>query len=164
MFRRARGLTRMFWRLERVGEIITSSAHPFSSCLRRGRLVPNLARSIMSDAPDTLTLILSEAVLRRQKGETIDVEEYCRRFPELAPLIRRRLPQALAQADFASPPAVVSDQPPAAALQVGPYQLLEQLGQGGMGQVFKARHGRLGKLVALKLIHPGRLDHPDARR
>jgi WD40 repeat protein len=44
-----------------------------------------------------------------------------------------------------------------ADLVVGPYQLLARLGGGGMGQVFKARHSRLGKVVALKLIHPQRL-------
>ena len=39
-----------------------------------------------------------------------------------------------------------------ARLAVGPYLLLERLCEGGTGQVFKARHRRLDKLVALKLI------------
>ena len=32
------------------------------------------------------------------------------------------------------------------------YELLELLGEGGMGQVFKARHKRLGKLFAVKSL------------
>ena len=40
----------------------------------------------------------------------------------------------------------------AARLRVGPYHLLDRLGEGGMGQVFRARHGWLGNIVALKLI------------
>jgi serine/threonine protein kinase len=37
-------------------------------------------------------------------------------------------------------------------LRLGPYVLLERLGAGGMGEVFKARHDRLNRTVALKLI------------
>jgi serine/threonine protein kinase len=36
---------------------------------------------------------------------------------------------------------------------VGPYRLLESLGQGGMGTVFLAEHTKLHKQVAIKLVH-----------
>src|SRR5262249_33547527 len=47
-------------------------------------------------------------------------------------------------------------------LVLGSYILLERLGEGGMGQVFKARHRNLGRTVAVKLIRKERLDNPDA--
>ena len=36
--------------------------------------------------------------------------------------------------------------------KVGPYQLLGFIGQGGMGRVYKAKHDRLGRIVALKVL------------
>jgi serine/threonine-protein kinase len=37
---------------------------------------------------------------------------------------------------------------------VGPYKIIEQLGQGGMATVFKAYHPALDRYVALKALHP----------
>jgi serine/threonine protein kinase len=47
-----------------------------------------------------------------------------------------------------------------AGQQLGPYQLLEPLGEGGMGRIFKARNVLLDRLVALKLIRSELLAHP----
>src|SRR5579884_2275125 len=44
------------------------------------------------------------------------------------------------------------------------YVLLERLGAGGMGEVFKAKNWKLGRVVALKLIRKERLTNPDALR
>jgi serine/threonine-protein kinase len=42
-------------------------------------------------------------------------------------------------------------------LNIGPYILLDRLGEGGMGQVFKARHRHMQRTVALKLIRKEKL-------
>jgi serine/threonine protein kinase len=39
-------------------------------------------------------------------------------------------------------------------LHLGPYLLLERIGEGAMGQVFKARQSSLHRLVALKVVRP----------
>jgi serine/threonine protein kinase len=48
--------------------------------------------------------------------------------------------------------------------RLGQYQLLECLGAGGMGQVFKACHALMNRTVALKVLRGQDLDHPDAVR
>jgi eukaryotic-like serine/threonine-protein kinase len=37
--------------------------------------------------------------------------------------------------------------------KLGPYEIVSQIGAGGMGEVWKARDPRLGRTVAIKVSH-----------
>ena len=49
-------------------------------------------------------------------------------------------------------------------LVYGPYVVLNRLGQGGMGVVYRARHHKLGRIVALKVVRQERLGSPATQR
>jgi serine/threonine protein kinase len=48
-----------------------------------------------------------------------------------------------------------------AKFNLGPYQVIDSIGQGGMGQVFKAEHRLMGRIVAIKVL-PRHRSTPEA--
>lgn len=49
-------------------------------------------------------------------------------------------------------------------LRLGPYEVIERIGAGGMGVVYRARDVRLDRIVALKILPPSAARHAEARR
>jgi serine/threonine-protein kinase len=70
---------------------------------------------------------------------------------EVISLLERRDAQEL----FARPSALerleASVERPAPGARLGPYEILELIGTGGMGQVYRARDSRLARIVAIKV-------------
>jgi len=62
------------------------------------------------------------------------------------------------------PTDLEKSQPVEIQLLDGRYEILELLGQGGMGTVIKARHARLHKLVAIKVLNAGLLNDENRAR
>ena len=50
-----------------------------------------------------------------------------------------------------------------AGTRLGPYQILAELGRGGMGEVYRATDTRLDRIVAIKILPPHLADSPDLR-
>src|SRR5437868_6661000 len=70
---------------------------------------------------------------------------------------QRDLARALAERKLLTPfQANRVAQGRASELRLGPFVLLDRVGKGGMGEVFKARHPLMDRVVALKVLRADR--------
>ena len=112
----------------------------------------------MSHDNDLIQNLLTEYLQRREAGEHPAISEYCDAHPELADEIRARFPTASgprAPDTVTYPPEASLDEvtPPT---QIGDYQIIGEIGRGGMGVVYEAEQASLDRRVALKVL-PSRI-------
>ena len=92
---------------------------------------------------------------RLGRGEEPDIEEYVQRYPQFADVLRQLLPvlAVLRLPNSASAGATVPLAGPEPILGcLGDYQVLGEIGRGGMGVVYEAVQISLGRRVALKVL------------
>src|SRR5215831_19730095 len=107
---------------------------------------------------DPLGQIADEFVEAFRQGQRPSVEEFARRYPAHADEIRDILP-ALVLMEKAKASEAPGQHHPAQALadaaplqQLGDYQILREIGRGGMGVVYEAQQLSLGRHVAIKVL------------
>ena len=115
--------------------------------------------SDLTNIPEAIADIADEFVQRLRNGESPQVAEYEQRHPDLASAIRDILP-ALAVIERLKPGNSTDDQGThdgqlhryQTLKQIGEYQIVREIGRGGMGVVYEAIQQTLKRRVALKVL------------
>ena len=124
-----------------------------------------------SNEPSQVEAALAEYLDRTDKGEEIDREEFIAAHPEIAgelsgyfedlDTINCALEETQSHSDGMKQANSEADSFPR---DFGAYVLLSRIGAGGMGEVFKAQHRHMERVVAIKTLHNQTLDSPEAMK
>jgi eukaryotic-like serine/threonine-protein kinase len=110
---------------------------------RNGTGAPSIA-SIVAEAADLYLEQLG-------RGETPDLSEYALRYPQVASVLPQVLP-VLRMIQSLAPSDESADAAGGAPSVLGEFQLIREIGRGGMGVVYEAEQVSLGRRVALKVL------------
>jgi eukaryotic-like serine/threonine-protein kinase len=108
-------------------------------------------------------LLLVECELRRRRGESIEREVYEQRFPQYAHIITSLSWETISR----TPPdlRVVIESPALnAGTRISHFELIEEIGRGAFGTVWRARDQRLRRIVAIKFARQENLTEADRER
>lgn len=147
-----------------IGDFDAQSHPEFHRCIGRFEeawncqpTVPPAIHDFLPENPSLRSAVLEELVFidleyRHRQGNPQPTETYLQQFPEL---------ESTFSANGNLIPSQEAENTTIPQANLADFRLLEEIGRGGMGTVYRALHPSSQQIVAIKLLHPAIQSDPE---
>lgn len=117
-------------------------------------IIPSTQKVDEESSELDVALIAEDYLERVREGEQVSIEDFVADYPDYSAELKELLPTMLSLEGLSQSTRQAFSEEIQLPERLGAYKLIEKIGRGGVGTVYRAMQDRLNREVAIKILSP----------